>query len=163
VAETEPGANRFPRLPLAAAGLLVGFVILAAAYGSMTGLARPEGPSGSVVAERSLRFADRADGAVVVSLADTGQVLDVMTGQNGFLRGTLRGFARERRMDGIGQTPPLRLTGYSDGRLVLLDPADGRQVDLEAFGSNNVPVFARFLTLAPRAETVDAVKHEGGS
>jgi putative photosynthetic complex assembly protein len=108
-----------------------------------------EPPTAPATAQRDLRFADRADGAVIVSLADTGQVLTVMTGQNGFLRGTLRGFARSRRADGIGAQPPLRLTGYADGRLVLLDPSTGRDVELEAFGSNNEAVFVRLLTMKP--------------
>ena len=102
-----------------------------------------------MTAERSLRFDDRADGAVVVSLAGSGQVLDVMTGQNGFLRGTLRGFARTRRQDGLGSGPPLRLTGYADGRLTLFDPSTGRAVELEAFGSQNEAVFVRLLTMKP--------------
>ena len=78
---------------------------------------------------------------MIVSLAEGGQVLDVMTGQNGFLRGTLRGFARTRRMDGVGSLPPLRLTGYADGRLTLFDPSTHRTVELEAFGSQNEAVF----------------------
>ncbi len=85
------------------------------------GLGVPASP-GVATAERDLRFDDRADGAVIVSLAGTGQVLDVMTGQNGFLRGTLRGFARIRRSDGIGSGPPLHLAGYADGQLILERP-----------------------------------------
>jgi putative photosynthetic complex assembly protein len=79
-----------------------------------------------------------------------------MTGQNGFLRGTLRGFARIRRSDGVGAIPPMLLTGYADGRLVLADPSTGRLVELEAFGSSNEAVFARLLTMAPRAQSASA-------
>jgi putative photosynthetic complex assembly protein len=113
-------------------------------------------PGGVAMAERNLRFADRADGAVVVTLADTGQVLEVAQGQNGFLRGTLRGFARQRKENGIGQMPPMRLTGYEDGRLILFDPSTGRQVDLEAFGATNEGVFAHLLTMAPESQTASA-------
>lgn len=148
-----PPAGRidgFPRSVLMAAGGLVLFTILAASYGSLTGLGRPA-PTGIATAARSLRFADRADGAVIVTLAGTGQVVDVMTGQNGFLRGTLRGFARTRRADGVGAQPPFQLTGYADGRLTLTDPSTGRVVELEAFGSQNEAVFVRLLTKAPLA------------
>ncbi len=143
--QARPG--RFPHFPLVAAASLIGFTLLAASLGRLTGAADP--PAAPATAQRDLRFADRDDGAVIVTMADTGQVLDVMTGQNGFLRGTLRGFARTRRADHIGSTPPLRLTGYADGRLVLLDPSTGRVVELEAFGSANEAVFVRLLTKPP--------------
>ncbi len=141
--------------PIYAMAGLIGFALFAATLGSLTGHG-VEPPAAKATAERTLRFADRADGAVIVSLADTGQVLDVMTGQNGFLRGTLRGFARTRRADGIGSQPPLTLTGYADSRLVLRDPSTGRAVELEAFGSDNEKVFVRLLTMKPPLPTVGA-------
>ncbi len=145
----------FPRMPLLGAAALVGFALCMAVYGRVTGLG-VEPPTAPATAQRDLRFADRADGAVIVSLADTGQVLDVMTGQNGFLRGTLRGFARIRRMNGIGSGPPLRLAGYADGQLILTDPSTGRAVELEAFGSENEAVFVRLLTMKPAARAAQA-------
>ncbi len=157
-----PSHAHFPRAPLIGGALLVVSALLLAVYGSANGLARPE-PPGKIVAERALRFADRSDGAVVISLADSGRVLDVAQGQNGFLRGTLRGFARTRHEDGIGPMPPMTLTGYTDGRLVLFDPSTGRQVDLEAFGSLNTAVFVRLLTMSPQSETASAVPQGGGS
>ena len=142
----------FPRMPLLGAAALVVFALCVASYGRYAGLGLPTKP-GAANVERNLRFADRADGAVIVSLADTGQVLDVMTGQNGFLRGTLRGFARTRRADNIGSEPPLHLAGYPSGRLILTDPSTGRLVELEAFGSENEAVFVRLLTMAPHVQT----------
>ena len=146
----------FPNVPLVGAAALLAFVLLAAIVGRLTG-SGVEPPTAPVTAQRSLQFADRADGAVVVSLAQTGQVLDVMTGQNGFLRGTLRGFARSRRADGVGSGPPLLLTGYADGRLTLFDRATGRVVELEAFGSQNEAVFVRLLTMKPNTPPAGGV------
>jgi putative photosynthetic complex assembly protein len=158
-----PAASpRRSRTPVIGAALLIGFVVLAACYGRLEGLAKPQ-PDGKPTAERSLAFADRKDGAVVVTWADQGRVLDVMTGQNGFLRGTLRGFARTRRADGVGSTPPMRLSGYADGRLILTDPSTGRYVELEAFGSANEAVFARLLTMTPRDQTAQAGQPGSGS
>jgi putative photosynthetic complex assembly protein len=145
----------FPRMPLFGAAALVLFVLAVAVYGRIEGLGHAR-PAGTVTAQRSLRFDDRSDGAVIVTLADSGRVLDVMTGQNGFLRGTLRGFARTRRSDGIGSGPPLDLVGYADGQLILVDPSTGRHVELEAFGSENEAVFVRLLTMQPRAQTASA-------
>jgi putative photosynthetic complex assembly protein len=150
------------KIPLVGAAVLVTYALLAAGYGRMEGLAKPQ-PVGTLTAERSLCFADRKDGAVVVTLAESGRLLDVMTGQNGFLRGTLRGFARARRADGVGATPPMRLSGYADGRLILSDSATGRYVELEAFGSANEAVFARLLTMQPRAQTAAAGMVGGGT
>ena len=156
----EPAARRrpaFPQVPLFGALILVAFALCAAVYGRMHG-AGVEAPTAPITAQRILQFADRPDGAVVVRLASNGQMLDVMTGQNGFLRGTLRGFGRTRRAEGIGPTLPLRLTGYADGRLVLYDPSTGRDVELEAFGSDNEAVFVRLLTMAPIAQTANAAQ-----
>jgi putative photosynthetic complex assembly protein len=119
--------------------------IMLAIGGRIVG-ADPMPPTAKLVAEHDLRFADRADGAVVIVDASTGKQIEVMTGQNGFLRGTLRGFARARRRDGIGEAAPFRLTSWSDGRLILSDPATHRDVDLEAFGSSNEAVFGRLLS-----------------
>jgi putative photosynthetic complex assembly protein len=126
-------------------GGVVGLAFLAAIGGRVFGVDRMQ-PTGTVIAERDLRFEDRADGAVIIVNAATNKPVEVMTGQNGFLRGTLRGFARTRRMDGIGEAAPFQLTSWSDGRLILSDPATGRQVDLEAFGTLNEAVFGRLLS-----------------
>ncbi len=150
----------FPRMPLLGAAMLVAFALCVASYGRYAGLGLPAKP-GTANVERNLRFADRADGAVIVSLADTGQVLDVMTGQNGFLRGTLRGFARTRRAYGVGSEPPMHLAGYPNGQLILTDPSTGRLVELEAFGSENEAVFVRLLTMPPRTRTASVGQARG--
>jgi len=155
VSQTSQQANRFPRIPLFGALALITFALSIALLGRLTGIGAPE-PMGKATAERTLRFEDRADGAVIVTDTATNQLLDVMTGQNGFLRGTLRGFARTRRADQMGPEAPFRLTGYEDGRLTLSDPSTGRVVELEAFGSANEAVFVRLLTMKPRKQVAGA-------
>ncbi len=134
--------------------VMIGLALIGAIAGRIAGPARVE-ETGSVVASRDLRFADRADGAVVVTDAQTEQTVDVLQGQQGFIRSTMRGMARARRLDGIGAAPPFRLTAWSDGRLTLDDASDGRHLELEAFGSLNVAVFARLLHLQPRIEQAE--------
>lgn len=98
-------------------------------------------------AERHLMFADRADGAVVVTDARTGGLIAVVPpGDGGFVRGALRGLARTRLVAGIGREQPFRLAGWSDGRLTLEDPATGAKMELAAFGQTNAEVFLRFLS-----------------
>jgi putative photosynthetic complex assembly protein len=103
-----------------------------------------------VVSSHELRFEDRADGAVLVYEHE--QLVDTLSpGTNGFVRGVLRGLARGRRADGVGRSPPFRLTRWADGRLSLDDPETGRHVDLEVFGPTNAGAFADILTASTLA------------
>jgi len=136
----------FPRAPLIGLFAMVGLSLAAAVAGRLTHTSVVEQPAGSLVAARDLRFADGADGSVIITDARDGSPVDVLTGENGFIRGTLRGLARTRRSEGIGSEDPFHLASWSDGRLTLDDPATGRHLELEAFGSLNTEVFGRLLT-----------------
>jgi putative photosynthetic complex assembly protein len=144
----DPVQRRWPQRVIFA---MVGLALVAATAGSIFG---PDvvKVSGSVVTARDLRFADRADGAVVVTDTGTGQTVDVLQGEQGFIRATMRGLARARRSEGIGGAAPFRLTAWSDGRLSLDDAETGRHVELGAFGSLNTAVFARLLKAGPYVE-----------
>lgn len=132
------------RLPLViAAGLVL--LVVTIAWFKMSGLEIRE-PDAPTVQLRLLTFRDQPDGSVAVIDAKTGVAFDAITGEAGFARGTLRGFARDRRARGIGPEAPLHLMGRADGRLTLFDPQTGRVVDLESFGPVNAAVFGRFLT-----------------
>ncbi|MBC7799836.1 MAG: photosynthetic complex assembly protein PuhC [Gemmatimonadaceae bacterium] len=102
--------------------------------------------TGSVVSTRELRFADGPEGSVVVTDAKDGAVVEVFTGENGFVRGTLRGLARARRAEGVGSEPAFRLTSWSDGRLTLDDPQTTQHIELQAFGPDNTIIFTKLLT-----------------
>lgn len=94
---------------------------------------------------RVLRFDDLPDGAVSVVDVGSGRSIARFEGEQGFLRGTLRAMARERRPLGIGADQPFELIAHADGRLTLRDPATGMRIALESFGSTNAGVFARLL------------------
>lgn len=97
-------------------------------------------------AERSLRFADRRDGNVLITDARTGETIDTIGREDlGFVRGVMRGLARERRMHRIGSEPPFRLTLWRNGALSLTDPSTGRIIELDGFGHTNRAAFARLL------------------
>lgn len=105
----------------------------------------------TVVEARSLTFSDRADGAVVITDANSGATVAVIlsdTKSGGFIRGVLRGLARERRSHGIGSGPPFTLTLFSDGSLNFVDTATKRSIELGAFGPDNRAVFAGLLSKA---------------
>jgi putative photosynthetic complex assembly protein len=95
---------------------------------------------------RELRFADRADGAVVVSDAGTGETVKVIDfGQGGFLRATMRRMAKARAAAGIGATPPFKLTLWENGALSLSDPQTGRTAEIHGFGADHSKSFADML------------------
>jgi putative photosynthetic complex assembly protein len=102
-------------------------------------------PDAAAVATRDLRFEDRPDGSIAVIDASSGIVIESIVGEQGFIRGTLRGLARERKRQGIGPEASFQLVGRADGRLTLIDPATGRRVDLESFGPVNAGAFVRLL------------------
>jgi len=94
-----------------------------------------------------LRFVDRTDGAVVIIDIKQGRAASVIEPgqQTGFIRGVMRGLARDRKMRGIGNGPPFTLTLWRDGELSLRDTATGRDIELTAFGSTNRAAFAALL------------------
>jgi putative photosynthetic complex assembly protein len=138
-------SQQFPRLPLFSAALLIGTALVLVATVRLTGVGQSHTPDAPTIAERDLRFLDRADGGVNVIDARSGELVSSVEGQQGFLRGTLRGLARERRRSGISSEAPFRLLARADGRLTLEDPATGRRIDLESFGPTNESTFAALL------------------
>lgn len=134
---------------VAACTLAIATVVLVGAFRLSGG--RVSEPDAAAVVTRELRFLDRDDGSIAVVDARDGRTIDRIVGQNGFVRGTLRGLARERRRQGIGAEPPFQLVARADGRLTLLDPSTARRVDLESFGPTNSAEFARWLPAPPRA------------
>jgi len=92
-----------------------------------------------------LKFEDQEDGGVTVIDAKTNQVIDVVQGEAGFVRGVLRTIARERRIRGVNKDEPVYLISFTDGRLILQDTTTNTNIDLESFGSTNVQSFRVFL------------------
>lgn len=138
-------ARPFPKGALLGAAALVGFALLATTVTRATGIGASHMPPAVAVDSRELRFDDRADGAVT-GIDRSGQVVVVIEpGTNGFVRGVLRGLARERKRQEIGAQPPFVLTRWSDGRMTVSDPSTGRNVDLGAFGPSNWAAFAGML------------------
>ena len=102
-------------------------------------------PDASPVKVLQLRFEDRPDGSIAVIDYKTGKQIDAVQGEAGFVRGTLRGLAQERKRRGLDSGPPFELIYRADGRLTLSDTATGRLVDLESFGPTNASTFFKLL------------------
>lgn len=140
--------SRLNRLPALVVGALTVLVIAVAMFRS-SGVSIRE-PDSAAIEIRELRFEDRKDGSVAVIDHKTNRQIDAITGEAGFARGTLRGFARDRRARSVGPEHPIQLIARADGRLTMSDPLTGRIVDLESFGPANAAVFGRFLAMGQR-------------
>lgn len=151
-------AHEHPTVPkpalIAAAVLIVGSILLAATARN-TGVGTVAMPDSAVVETRTMYFADRADGAVVVSVGTIDNELAVVNpGEGGFVRGVMRGMARDRVAHGVAMAEGYELTRWANGTLTLLDPYTGRKVDLDAFGPDNVGAFADLMR-APLPATAE--------
>ncbi len=147
-----PAAHHDPMIPrgaIVAMGAIALFAFVAAGAVRLSGVEVRE-PDAAAVETRALRFEDLPDGSIAVIDPRDGARIDTVSGEQGFLRGVLRGLARERKRSELGPEQPFELIGRADGRLTLRDPATGRLVDLESFGPTNAAVFARLLTAAPQ-------------
>ena len=147
---SDPFNNQnMPKGLLIAVGCLLGFTLLS--VGLYTNL---EGPAplevnyeGSV--SRDLRFVDLGAGEVgIYDWPNGNQVTTLPPGQENFIRGVLRGLARERRSVGIGDDIPFRVTRLEDGRMTLKDLATGRVLLLDAFGPSNSGSFKNLIVAA---------------
>jgi putative photosynthetic complex assembly protein len=140
----------FPRGVLIGATSLLAFAIVVTAAGRYARLAAPAPmaaptqPAADHAAD--LKFADQTNGGVMVTDAHSGAVVAVIQpNSGGFVRGVLRGLTRERKMNGIGAGPAFRLSQWADGHVQIEDLADGRTIDLDAFGPTNRQAFLELL------------------
>lgn len=136
----------FPKSVLLGAAALLVFTILVAGTARITHSGHISMGPATAVSSRDLAFADRRDGGVDVTDTGTGQLVTVIEPKTGgFLRGILRGLVREHRQNDRAAGTAFHLTRWSDGRLTIADPATNTSFELEAFGSTNEAVFAKFL------------------
>ncbi len=145
--------------PTVPRGALIGAAILLLFVITLTGAVRfgliPRAADPSVTRaaaqvmpaqERLLRFADRPDGAVVVSDAVSGETVTVIAfGKGGFLRATMRRLAKARTAARIGAEPPFKLIRWENGALSLVDPSTGRDAEIYGFGPDHTKSFADML------------------
>ena len=141
-----PNRSAAPTAILLGAGLLIAFTIVAIAVGRTTGIGRDRMPAITAEASRDLRFADRADGGVMVYEGAAREAFSTLEpGTDGFVRGVLRSLARERRASGLDSAAAFRLRRDHAAHLYIEDLATGRQIALDAFGHTNAAAFARLL------------------
>jgi len=131
------GLNR----PMAWIGVMLLAMLVAVGLARWSGL-DPRTPDAAVQWQRDLQFTDLPGGDIAVLDHRTGQKVALFSGEQGFLRSTLRALARERQRESLGKEAPFLLIGRTDGRMTLQDPSTGQRIDLESFGPSNAAVFA---------------------
>ena len=117
--------------------------------------------SSPVLQKVNLVINDDPNGDILLTVIKTGPVTQEtstnstlrFSGEQGFLRGTLRALARDRRMRNLTSEAPFELALHEDGRLSITDILTNKGIDLEAFGPDNVAVFAKILTEAAMQPT----------
>ena len=137
----------FPRGPLIACGAVVCLALLSAIFTSVTGIGQHTVVLPTAIEQRDLIFADRADGAIVITEPGAAgePVRVVQPGTDGFIRVAVRGLAFERERHGIGGAAPFRLMRTADDRMWLIDPETNGKVEVSAFGPGNRNVFAQLF------------------
>ncbi len=162
--EPEPGARpgaeatmHVPKPALIMAAALVVVVFALAISARVFGFGAFRETASTVLAERQLTFTDAPDAGIIVEDAKTHTVAaHLPPASNGFLRGALRALTRARNLAGIGAEQPFRLVRYTDGRLVLHDPATTQSVTITSFGPTQIEAFDKLLVVGPEPHQVSA-------
>jgi putative photosynthetic complex assembly protein len=131
-------------------GVMLLAILVAVGLARWSGL-DPRIPDAAVQWQRDLHFRDAAGGDIVVLDHRSGQQVAQFSGEQGFIRSTLRALARERHREKINGDAPFLLIGRTDGRMTLQDPSTGQRIDLESFGASNAAVFASLRLAGQKA------------
>ncbi len=135
-----------PRWLLLAVAGLIGFAVLSASLHRWQHLPETVDNNERPAASRDLRFVDVGGGVVSIHEWPEGHhVATLDAGTENFIRGVLRGLARERRALGLDHEQPFRIARFEDGRVTLEDLATGRVLFLNAFGVTNVAAFNNLI------------------
>lgn len=136
----------FPKPLLFGMGLMVVFSIVAAAFGRMTDIGTVRNPTTAPVSIRDISYLRAADETITIVDARSGEaIVTLAPEEGGFLRGSLRGIDRDRKLRGIALEQPWRLILWEDGALTLSDTVTGQRINLNGFGATNAAAFAALL------------------
>jgi len=146
---SEAVASRMvPKGAIVGAAALIGFSLVAAGVGRLTGVGAVRANYANTVHTATFRFEDRADGGISVIAPESGATIGVVpAGTDGFVRTVLRSLAFDRQRHGVGAGPAFVVAKWSDGHSTIEDPVTGRRVDLAAFGVANMQTFEHLVAL----------------
>lgn len=158
--------DHFPKVALWGAAVLVTAAIVFAAAGRQQATSSVSASATFDLTRPTaveLGFRDREDGGVAVLDGSSGaEIATLAPGTNGFVRGVMRGLARERRLHGLDHTRPFRLARWPDGHMTLEDTATGRLIELASFGITNQAAFGALWAAAREADAARRTTTLGG-
>ena len=109
----------------------------------LTGFGLSQTELGQPVISQPMSIALEAEGHIVVSNPQTGEVyLTYSDGRGGFFRSILRAFSLKRRAYNVPDSTPFQVTRWDSGRLTLDDPATGHSIPVDSFGRSVTDIFA---------------------
>lgn len=144
---SQPQDGNIPRPILLAIGGVVLLTLVLVGAVRLTGTPPSAIPAVSAIQMSHLMvLQERPGGGVIIRDPQTGEIeRELLTGEDGFVRGVLRVLNRVRMQYGQPTTDPWRVTRWDNGRLSLDDPKSGWSMELTGFGPSNYATFAKLL------------------
>jgi putative photosynthetic complex assembly protein len=134
------------RVLMASLATIAMLTLAATLVARLTGFTTNSIPDSVVVNVVQVGFRDLPEGVVEVYEWETENSLaKIPSGEGAFLRGVVRSLVRQRRGLEGNTAAMFELTRYDDGRVVLADPETGENIDLIAFGPDNIAVFSELV------------------
>ena len=126
--------------------VLVAFVLTLVFYASLTDrplLAQP--PDGDILSEKIIRLQGTVTGAARISDEDGAVIAEYAAGDGGFVSTIERVIRRERLRNGTTNDGVVHVRLREGNRLSVFDPSTDREIELEAFGRDNIAKFAAIV------------------
>ena len=126
--------------------VLVAFVLTLVFYASLTDrplLAQP--PDGDILSEKIIRLQGTVTGAARISDEDGAVIAAYAAGDGGFVSTIERVIRRERLRNGAPNDGVVHVRLREGNRLSVFDPSTDREIELEAFGRDNIAKFAAIV------------------
>lgn len=148
--EDEFQVHKLPLIGMAAVVLITVAMTMGVSFGYFDRQAIPEDIRAlegvQAIDSRTIKFADTADGSVLVTDGATGEELALYPqNSGGFVRATARALIYARQVRGIGPEVPFDLVSYDNGSMMLRDSQTGQTVELASFGSRTNEVYEDIL------------------
>lgn len=142
-------ANGLPRGALLGAGGLVLLTLVLVFTDQAMDVVRGEHTVTAPQTVHSLWFDDRGEAGIAVYADAQTDLLAVLPAERSrFLKTVVKSLSNIRDREGIGPAIPFQLVRWTDGTMVLADPATGQYMPLNGFGRDNEEAFLALLAAA---------------
>lgn len=150
IGKDQSNAPPFPVGALYAAASVIAFSLIITSLAVFMGYRMTWTPPAQPASVLAIHFEiDKNDGDIVITDALTKRQLAQMPSQtNRFVKSLAGGLDFQRTRDGHATSAPYEVVRWDDGRLSLRDPITGKQIELAAFGRNQVLIFAEIMERA---------------